>query len=264
MSERAENIRILFSEHVEALTKKVPVNVMLGDGTVSEQESFNPSKIKEFFENFLKKVPDWNNNGVTTSSDQDLRRIFIKFEIKEGNYLLSSHVSLQYHALLFYKLDHYVIDIQKQLSDLSDKVNAFRVKIGPENDKIIEEKLRQKGYHNMDYQNLFEVLFEHDDITQEIIQSIQSSQKDYTDLTSRRDQLFRDLDDLLIEVYHTSPVLIDEIRMIAAEEGCLCNFNLEYLKNNIRQGNINLSRIPERNKINLIKKLENIMNILKS
>jgi hypothetical protein len=69
---------------------------------------------------------------------------------------------------------------------------------------------------------------------------------------------------MLIEVYHTTPVLIDENKMIAAEEGCLCNFNLEYLKNNIREGNINLTRIAEQTKTNLLSHLDNIIKILKN
>lgn len=264
MSDKAESIRTLFLENITTLTNKVPLKVMLGDGTVTDQESFDPARVRQFFDDLLKKIPEWNNQGVSATAEKDLRRSFIKFEIKEGNYLLSGHMSLQYHALLFYKLDHRVIEIQKELSDISDMITKLQVQVGPENDKIIEEKLKQEGYHGMDEQKLFEVLFNREDITQDIVKSIEVSHAEHTKLVANRDRLFGELDNMLIEVYHTTPVLIDENKMIAAEEGCLCNFNLEYLKNNTRQGNINLARISEPTKTNLLVLLDSIIKILKN
>lgn len=264
MSDKAENIRTLFLENITTLTNKVPLKVMLGDGTVTDQESFDPARVRQFFDDLLKKIPEWNNQGVSATAEKDLRRSFIKFEIKEGNYLLSGHMSLQYHALLFYKLDHRVIEIQKELSDISDMITKLQVQVGPENDKIIEEKLKQEGYQGMDEQKLFEVLFNREDITQDIVKSIEVSHAEHTKLVANRDRLFGELDNMLIEVYHTTPVLIDENKMIAAEEGCLCNFNLEYLKNNTRQGNINLARISEQTKTNLLVLLDSIIKILKN
>ena len=264
MSEKAESIRLAYLEHITALARKVPLKVMLGDGTVTDQESFDPALVRQFFDDILKKLPGWENQGVSATAEKDLRRSFIKFEIKEGNYLLSAHMSLQYHALLFYKLDHRVIEIQKELSDISDMITKLQVQVGPENDKIIEEKLRQEGYQTLDEQKLFEVLFNREDITQDIVKSIEVSHAEHTKLVSNRDRLFGELDNMLIEVYHTTPVLIDENKMIAAEEGCLCNFNLEYLKNNTRQGNINLTRISEQTKTNLLALLDSIIKILKN
>jgi len=263
MSEKAESIRLAYLEHITALARKVPLKVMLGDGTVTDQESFDPALVRQFFDDILKKLPEWENQGVSATAEKDLRRSFIKFEIKEGNYLLSAHMSLQYHALLFYKLDHRVIEIQKELSDISDMITKLQVQVGPENDKIIEEKLRQEGYQTLDEQKLFEVLFNREDITKDIVKSIEVSHAEHTKLVSNRDRLFGELDNMLIEVYHTTPVLIDENKMIAAEEGCLCNFNLEYLKNNTRQGNINLTRISEQTKTNLLALLDSIIKILK-
>ncbi len=264
MSDKAEIIRASFLEHITTLTKKVPLKVMLGDGTVTDQESFDPALVRKFFENVLRRMPEWNNQGVSATTEKDLRRSFIKFEIQEGNYLLSSHMSLQYHALLFYRLDHRVIEIQKELSDISDMIAKLQIRVGPENDKIIEEKLRAEGYLGMDEQKLFEVLFNREDITQDIVKTIEVSHAEHTKLVANRDRLFGELDNMLIEVYHTTPVLIDENKMIAAEEGCLCNFNLEYVKNNTRQGNINLTRISEQTKTNLLALLDSIIEVLKN
>ncbi len=264
MSNKVEQIRTLFLNHVTELTKNAPLKVMLGDGTVTDQESFDPARIRDFLGTFLKNLTSWKNEGVSSTSDEDLRRIFIKFEVKEDNYLLSGHLSLQYHALLFYKLDHRVIEIQKELSDITDRIQLLETRTSPENDKIIEEKLRQKGYENVDHQKLFEIFFQNDILVKELLELIQSNHKELAQLTEKRSSLFKELDNMLIEVYHTTPVLIDETRMIAAEEGCLCNFNLEYNKGNTRQGDINLIKIPERAKINLLQHLDDIIEFLKN
>jgi hypothetical protein len=262
MSEKSEKIRTLFLEHIKDLTKKAPLKVMLGDGTVTDQESFDPALVRKFYDNILRSLCDWKNQGVSSSADKDLRRSFIKFEVKEGNYHLFVHMSLQYHAILFYKLDHQVIEIQKELAELSDKIKELQDSVKPESDRIIADKLKEKGYEKMDQQKLFEVLFEHDEITQELAQSLQSAELKINELVERRDSLFKELDNMLTEVYHTSPILIDEIRMIAAEEGCICNFNLEYIKNNSNEGNFNPSRISVKVKDDLLQRMDDIIKVL--
>jgi hypothetical protein len=262
LTEKCEKIRSLFLGHVNSLTKKVQLKVMLGDGTVSKQESFDPALVRQFYDDVLRKLPNWTNHGVSASTDKDLRRSFIKFEVKEGNYLLSGYMSLQYHALLFYKLDHKVIEIQQELAELTDKIKDIQEKIKPESDKLIEEKLKQKGYENMDHQKLFEILFENEEMAKELAESMRSTELKINNLIKRRDSLFQELDNMLIEVYHTSSVMIDEMRMIAAEEGCLCNFNLEHIKNNSSEGNFNPIRISAKVKEDLLNHMDDLVKVL--
>ena len=262
MTEKGEKIQSLFLEHIQNLAKRVPIKVMLGDGTVSDQESFDPTVVRQFYESILRELSDWKNQGVSVTTDKDLRRCFIKFEIKEGSYTLSSHMSLQYHAILFYKPDHKVIEIQQELAELTDKIKELQEKIKPQSDKMIEERLKQKGYENMDHQKLFEVLFEQDEITKELAESLQSAELQINDLIKRRDSLFQELDNMLIEIYHTNSVMIDEMKMIAAEEGCLCNFNLEYIKNNSSEGNFNPTRMSAKVKNDLLKRMDDLIKVL--
>ncbi|MDE1765423.1 MAG: hypothetical protein KGI27_04000 [Thaumarchaeota archaeon] len=264
MSEKGETIRQLFLERITVLVRKVPVKVMLGDGTISGQESFDPVIVRQFYESILRRLDDWSTNGVSVTTDQDLRRNFIKFEVNEDNYTLSCHMSLQYHALLYYKPDHKVINIQKELSDISDKIKNIEENTAPESDKEIEEKLKSMGYEGMDQQKLFEILFEHNELTRELIDTLQTNQKKINGLTENRDKLFKELDNLLLEIYHTTPVMIDEMKMIAAEEGCLCIFNLERVKNDKGEGNINLTRITAKTREKLQSRMDEIIKILKS
>jgi len=264
LSEKAEQARALFLEHVKEIASKAPVKVMLGDGTVSDQESFDPGFARMFYEGVLRRLEGWSSNGVSVTSDQDLRRVFIKFETMEERYALSGHMTLQYHALLFYRLDHKVIEIQKELSQISDTLKELEAQVAPEGDKMIEERLKAAGYDNIDQQKLFEILFEHEDLTRGLDEALKSNHKKVQDLTERRDVLFGELDKLLIEVYHTSPVMIDEMRMIGAEEGCMCIFNLEYEKRkDSREGNINLAKISDKAKQKLLARMDDVIQALK-
>ena len=73
----------------------------------------------------------------------------------------------------------------------------------------------------------------------------------------------RILDDMLIEIYHTTSVMIDETRMIAAEEGCLCKFDLEHLKNETKEGNFDPGRISSKIKEQLLKKMDEVFDAIK-
>ena len=262
ISEKSEKVRQLFLKHIEDRTRKVPVKVMLGDGTVSEQESFDPALVRQLYDSILRSLVDWESSGISSTADQDLRRTFIKFEAKEEGYVLSCHMSIQYHALLFYKLNHRVIDAQKELSEVSEQIKQTADEAAPESNKTIEEKMKRLGYANFDHQKLFEIFFNNDQLTQELSEILKSSQKKLQDLTERQTALFKELDDMLIEVYHTTPVMIDEMRMIAAEEGCFCVFHLERIKKNAREGNVDIARISAKAREKILGRMDEIIDIL--
>ena len=265
MTEKSQKIRSLFLEQVMNLTKNVNVKVMLGDGTVSEQHTFDPALIRQFYGELLKKLPDWMTQGISTSNEKDLRRVFIRFEVREGNYLLTGYLSLQYHALLFYKLNHKVIDVQKELADITDKINELETNLAPKGDQIIHEKLKKLGYESVDQQKLFEILFQNDNLAKEMIEQVYSNtDENFAQLTKRRTDLFNELDNMLIEIYHTVPVMIDEMKMIGAEEGCLCQFDLEHLKNETKEGNFDPARISSSVKEKLLKKMDEVFIAMKN
>ncbi|MEX0911468.1 MAG: hypothetical protein WDZ43_05000 [Nitrosopumilaceae archaeon] len=265
MTEKSEKVRSIFQEKIADATKSIPVKVMLGDSTVVEQNTFDPKNVERFYQNALKKIPDWKTQGISVSNDKDLRRVFIKFEITEGNYLLSCHMSLQYHALLYYKVDHRVVEIQKELADILEKTNTLQSEIAPKVDLAIQEKLKEIGYENVDEQKLFEIFFQNESLTKEIIEKVHSSSDaNFEQYTKKQSELFKELDNMLIEVYHTTSVMIDEMRMIAAEEGCLCNFDLEHIKNQTKEGNFDPIRIPIKVKNNLLNRLDQVIDTIKN
>jgi hypothetical protein len=260
MTEKSEKIRSTFLEKITESTKSIPVKVMLGDSTVTDQTTFDPTLVRQFYQEMLKKLAEWKTQGISTVNDKDLRRIFFKSEIREECYLLSCHMSLQYHALLYYKLDKRVIEIQKELSEIMDKTKNLEIEVSQHGDKIIQNKLKEMGSENADQQKLFEIFFQNDELSAILFDKIYSStDENFKKFSKRRSELFTELDNLLIEIYHVSPVMIDEMRMIAAEEGCLCHFDLELIKKGNKEGNFDVSKISSKVKENLLKRMDEML-----
>jgi hypothetical protein len=265
LNDKNNEIQKSFLKKIENFIKQVSINAMLGDGTITKTKTFDPMQIKDFFGKTLKNLQNWNQQEVSETNDEGLRRIFIKFDIKEGNYQLSGHMSIQFHVLLFYKADNKVIQYQKELSEIIEKTKTMDSKLADNSDQFILEKLRSMGYKNLDHQQLFEILFKNDEIQNKIYKEIEEkTDSNYKNSLSRKTQLFNELDNLLLETYQTSNVLIDDARLVTGEEGILCNFDLEFIKNGIKEGMFNPKKIPKNIQEKIILRLDQIRKICES
>jgi len=263
MTQKSEKIRSVFLEKIADSTKSTPIKVMLGDSTLVDQTTFDPALVRLYYQEILKKIPDWKTQGISIVNDKDLRRLFIKSEIQEGNYLLSYHMSLQFHALLYYKPDHRVVEIQKELSEIIDKTKNLETLVSEQGNKMIQEKLKEMGQENVDQQKLFEIFFQNDELANTLVDKVYSSaDENFQKLSKRKSDLFKELDNMLIEIYHTSPVMIDEMRMIAAEEGCLCHFDLEHVKKGTKEGNFDSTKISSKVKDSLLKRMDEVLSAM--
>ena len=265
LNDKNNEIQKSFLKKIENFIKQVSISAMLGDGTITKTKTFDPMQIKDFFGKTLKNLQNWNQQEVSETNDEGLRRIFIKFDIKEGNYQLSGHMSIQFHVLLFYKADNKVIQYQKELSEIIEKTKTMDSKLADNSDQFILEKLRSMGYTNLDHQQLFEILFKNDEIQNKIYKEIEEkTDSNYKNSLSRKTQLFNELDNLLLETYQTSNVLIDDARLVTGEEGLLCNFDLEFIKNGIKEGMFNPKKIPKNIQEKIILRLDQIRKICES
>jgi len=263
LNSRAEKISTIFVNSVENITKKVPVKVMLGDNTVTEQLTFDPILVNDFYQKLVKNLPDWTTQGISVSNNEGLRRAFIKFEVREGNYLLKLHLSLQYHVLLYYKLDSRVPKVQKELSDILDKTKSYDKDIATIGDQVVLEKLKKIGYKDLDEQKLFEIFFTNEKLSNELNEKIHASNnKNLKELMQRKSDLLKELDGFLIETYQTSSVLIDETKLIAGEEGAVCQVELEFIKNKTREAMFDHKKIPERIKEKLFQRFDELSNTM--
>ena len=247
------------------LTKTVDIKVMMGDSTITEQKTFDPKQVTNYLEKLNQKLIDWSLQDVSVTNNEDLRRIFTKFEISEGNYLISGHISLQFHVLLFYKPLQRVIDCQKELAKIVDTTKNKETELSDNSDQFVLNKLKEMGYKDFDHQKLFEVFYENEEFSKKVYAEIEKdSGEEFRKLTEKKKELFKELDSLLIETYQTSSVLIDDTKLVSGEEGCLCTLDIEFIKNNNREGLFDPRKMSNTVKENILKKLDNLQLIIKN
>ena len=264
LNKKNEEIQNLFINHVKNLTKAVSVKVMLGDSTISEKLTFDPEKFRVFYKNLTKNLRDWSVQDVTITNDEDIRRIFTKFQAWEGNYILSGHLSIQFHVLLYYKPKYRVVECQKELSEIIDNTKNRESEIANLEDEFVYDKLKEMGYKDLDHQNLFEIFFNDDKLREKIHNEIeQKCDVDFQKLYKKKAELFKELDSYLMETYQTTTILIYDQKLVTGEEGCLCTFDLEFLKNKNREGMFDAKKIPEIVKQKIIGRLDEILELLK-
>jgi len=263
LNKQNDRIQNSFLNHIKNLTKTVPIKVMLGDSTITEQLTFDLQKITVFYENLIKNLQDWDIQDISITNNEDIRRIFTKFEVQEGNYLLSGHLSIQFHVLLYYKADYRVIECQKELAKIMDSTKNKESEIADMGDEFIINKLKELGYKNLDSQNLFELFFNDDRLREKIHKEFEQKYDiDFQKLSKKKKELFNELDDSLIEIYQTTPILIDDARLVTGEEGSLCTFDLEFIKNKNKEGIFKTNKIPQKVQQKIIKRLDQILNLL--
>jgi len=265
LNQKNEGIQKLFVSKMTALTKMIDAKVMMGDSTVTEQKTFDPKQVTDYFQKINNCLKDWSLQDVTITNNEDIRRIFTKFEIMEGNYLISGHVSLQFHVLLYYKPDQRVLDCQKELSEIVDLTKNNEQQISDNSDEFVLNKLREMGYKDLDHQKLFEIFYENDEFREKVYAEIEKDAGvNFQELSEKKTKLFNELDSLLIETYQTSPVLIDDNRLVSGEEGCLCTVDLEFVKNKNREGLFDPRKMSDSIKENILKRLEEFEKIINS
>ena len=265
LNKKNEEIQQEFLSKILELTKMIDLKVMMGDSTITKQKTFDPKQITNYLEKISKNLTDWSLQDVSVTNNEDLRRIFTKFEINEGNYLISGHISLQFHVLLFYKPLQRVIDCQKELAEIVDKTKNKETELSDNSDQFVLDKLKEMGYKDFDHQKLFEVFYDNEEFSKKVYAEIEKDAgEEFKKLAEKKNGLFKELDSLLVETYQTSSVLIDDTRLVAGEEGCLCTLDIEFIKNNNREGLFDPRKMSPIVKENILKKIDNLETIIKN
>lgn len=265
LNQKNEVIQNLFRTNMTDLTKMIDVKVMMGDSTITEQKTFDPKLVTDYFQKINLNLKDWSLQEVSITNNEDLRRIFTKFEIMEGNYLISGHISLQFHVLLYYKPIQRVLDCQKELSDIVDLTKNNKQEISDNSDQFVLNKLKEMEYKDFDHQKLFEIFYENDEFREKVYAEIEKDAGiNFQELSEKKTKLFNELDSLLIETYQTTSVLIDDNRLITGEEGCLCTIDLEFVKNRNKEGLFDPRKMSDSVKENILKRLNKFEKIINS
>ena len=237
LNEKNSQIQNIFHEKIEEIAKKYPIDVMMQDGTVKKQDTFDVKKIQGIYNEFTKKLQNWTLEGISSTNDEGIRRNFIKLHTNADEYRISLHFSIQYHVVLFYQPNYEVMKKQKELSDFMDKTKKQEGELTQKSDHLIFEKLKAEGYKDLDTQSLFEIFYNDDKIREKIMSEIElQTDGDLQKINQHKENLLKGLDNLLLETYQMEPVLIDEARLVTGEEGCLCNIDIEKIENDHRTG----------------------------
>ena len=237
LNEKNSQIQNIFHEKIEEIAKKYPIDVMMQDGIVKKQDTFDVKKIQGIYNEFTNKLQNWTLEGISSTDDEGIRRNFIKLHTNADEYRISLHFSIQYHVILFYQPNYEVMKKQKELSDFMDKTKKQEGELTQKSDHLIFEKLKAEGYKDLDTQSLFEIFYNDDKIREKIMSEIElQTDGDLQKINQHKENLLKGLDNLLLETYQMEPVLIDEARLVTGEEGCLCNIDIEKIENDQRTG----------------------------
>ena len=237
LNEKNNQIQNIFHEKIKEIAKKYLIDVMMQDGTVKKQETFDVEKIHQVYDEFVNRLQNWVLDGPSRTDDKGIRRNFIKLNINADSCKILLHLSVQYHVVLFYQPNYDVMKKQKELSDFMDMTKKREDKLTEKSDHVILEKLEAEGYKDLDTQNLFEIFYRNDKIREKIMNEIElQTDGDLQKISQRKESLLKELDDLLLETYQMEPVLIDEARLVTGEEGCVCNIDIEMIENGQKSG----------------------------
>ena len=237
LNEKNSQIQSIFHEKIKEIAKKHLVDVMMQDGTVKKQETFEVEKINQIYNRFANGLQAWTLEGISSTNDEGIRRNFIKLNTNADDCRISLHLSIQYHVVLFYQPNYEVMKKQKELSDFMDITKKQEGELTEKSDHVILEKLKAEGYTDLDTQKLFEIFYNDDKIREKIMNEIElQTDGDLQKISQRKESLLKALDNLLLETYQMEPVLIDEARLVTGEEGCVCNIDIERIENGQKSG----------------------------
>lgn len=232
-----QNFRDNFEISIKKNLEPAKIKVMLADFTVIETNTFDPNRILNYFFNKEKEVAtlkSWKVVPVQSTKTDDLHRIFFQMSIEIGNYYFYIYMGIQFHALLYYKLDKDVISLNKKIRDLEE--NNFNIKneISLKGDQIIKQELDKLGYKEISNTELFEDLFTKQDLSENLSEKASKIEDNFPELKQNSqliETLKKDLENFTIELYQINQASIDSNKLMIGEEGIAFNIDFELIKN---------------------------------
>jgi hypothetical protein len=210
------------------------VNVMLADGTVTQSPTFDLERVSKFYEHLIQSLSGWRSSGISQSKIEDLNRIYCEFRKFVGKYDIKGYFGVQFHTLPYYQVNKKVLDIQKKLRDLEEEGIQYYSQISQQANDMIKDELTSKGLGNSSEDELFKNLLENDGLYSELVkkaESIESEFPQFLHLDHQRKLLVKELENLVIDLYQVSPVLIDYNKLMQGEVGVAMYVDVGTIKN---------------------------------
>jgi hypothetical protein len=262
-----ENIREAYLKALKPHIMMKNMNVMLGDGSVVQSDTFEKHKVILFYQQLIKSLNGWGSTGVSNSNTDDLHRLYCNIVQEVGKYNIHGYFGIQFHTLPYYKVDKRVIEIQKELSQLADTATNTLQSIANRGNEIIRKELEKIGYVGMGFEELLLNLFEDQKLVADLgfkASMVEQEFPEFEDMHNRKTDLFAELNDLLIELYQTSSVIIDYNKLMQGEEGIVTYFEIETIRNKRtkeRDFYINTKRVLKDSTEEILSKFDQVVKV---
>ncbi|HYX55623.1 MAG TPA: hypothetical protein VE818_05660 [Nitrososphaeraceae archaeon] len=262
-----ESIREAYLNALKPQVVMKKVNVMLGDGSVVQSDTFEKHKVILFYQQMIKSLKGWVTTGVSNSNTDDLHRLYCSIAQEVGKYNIHGYFGIQFHALPYYKVEKRVIEIQKELSQLAGNATNTLHSIADKGNEIIRKELEKIGYTEIGFEELLSKLFEDQKLTEDLgvkASMVEQEFPEFEDMHERKKKLFAELNDLLVELYQTSSVLIDYNKLMQGEEGIVTYFEIETIRNKRtkeRDFYINTKRVSKESTEQILGKFNHVVEV---
>jgi hypothetical protein len=230
----AEKVQEAFLEAIKPTIAMRHASAMLGDGTITQADTFDPQNVQNLLQQLGNALEGWTFSGILKSATEDVHRIYSTFTKEAGKFYISAYFGIQFHALPYYRVERRVIDIQKELARIEYSAISVLNKMIGATDRVLATELEKRGYNNLRFEELFVRMFEDEGLVEELNEKTAVVENQFPQLIesrSRKNELISELNDLLMKFYHTSQVLIDYNRLMQGEEGVTNYFDIEVFKN---------------------------------
>ncbi len=265
----AEKVQNAFLWSIKPAIEMHKDKVMLGDGTITEAGTFDPQKVHNFFQLLEKSFEGWTFSGIHQSTTEDLHRMYSTFSKEADKFHITAYFGIQFHVLLYYRLDREVIEIQKELAKIEDKTASALSNIKYTANEVLATELEKRGCADLEFDDLFARVFQDEKLLNELSEKaavVEVQFPEFREMRSRKAELISRLNQLLIKFYRISPVLVDYNRLMQGEEGVTNYFDIDVLKKNKktkrREAFVETTKIPKDSTDMLSKELGKIAETL--
>ena len=269
INEAVETINEEFVYFLKPKLQMKKVDVMLGDGTITNAETFDPKEITNEFRRILENLNNWIVTDISNSKTEDLYRLYFQITCNIDKFYIYGYFGIQFHVLHYYKLDKEVIKIQKELVKLNQDVTESFISLADKGNAIIEDELRRQGINNLPFEELFVKIYENNNLMNNLEHKALKLEKRFPQLQdseNKREQLISQLNDMIIDLYRITPVKMDYNGLMQGEEGIVSYFEIEIIKNKTgkRDSYIDTQKFSSKEITETVaKKLDEITSLLK-
>jgi hypothetical protein len=222
-------IENIYLESIKPYLTTREVSVMLEDGSVTKSSTFDPESVIGFYRSFLKELKNWEVSDIQQTAG-DSNRNYCQILTNLDNHSIKGYFGIQYNVLPYYKPDKQVIQIQKELFDLSAKNSNLLESVANIGNNTIKQELKNMALHDLEFEDLFERLLQNQELIVKLEDKIKNVERLYPELDGaqkKRSALIYELDSLIVKLYRVSPTLIDYNRLMQGEEGIIVYFDIE-------------------------------------